>query len=190
MDAGRLRIVTSTRPPSRPDAPAHPLLEHAHVLHDLAWHLSRDRDEAADLVQEAFARALRSWSQFDAGTNLKAWALRILRNTWLDRRRHRRRSPVDPSSLEDPEEGRTAFAGEDTLRGDVELGRLRGLVARDIEEALAKLGEDQRAVILLDLEGLTEAEMASVLDCPQGTVKSRLSRARAALRARLSDYGG
>lgn len=187
-EAIRLRSVTPPRPRARRDDPGHPLLGLADVLYDLAWHLSRDRLEAEDLVQEAFARALRSWSQFEPGTDLKAWVLRILRNTWLDRCRHECRSPVIPATGEDPEEGAPRPIEDGSLRGDVELGRLRGLVARDIENALSDLGEEQRTVILLDLEGLTEAEMSSVMGCLPGTIKSRLSRARAALRARLLDY--
>jgi RNA polymerase sigma-70 factor, ECF subfamily len=187
-EAIRLRAVTPSRPGTRRDDPGQLLLGLADVLYDLAWHLTRDRGEAEDLVQEAFARALRAWSQFEPGTDLKAWVLRILRNAWLDRCRHERRSPVSPAAGEDPEEGAPPPAEDGSLRGDVELGRLRGLVARDIENALSGLGEEQRTVILLDLEGLTEAEMSSVMGCLPGTVKSRLSRARAALRARLLDY--
>jgi RNA polymerase sigma-70 factor (ECF subfamily) len=157
------------------------MLGHADALHDLAWHLARERSEAEDLVQETFSRALRSWNQFQPGTNLKAWLLRILRNAWLDRLRHHRHDPVDRSTA--PPDGEDGW-----LRGDVELERMRGLVAGEIDEALGQLREEHRTAILLDLEGLTEAEMASVLGCAAGTVKSRLSRARAVLRARLADY--
>jgi RNA polymerase sigma-70 factor (ECF subfamily) len=178
-------------PPSRRgrrDAHGHPILAHANALYDLAWHLTRDRGEAEDLVQEAFSRSLRSWNQFEPGTSLKAWLLRILRNTWLDRLRHRRRDPVAPDSGDAASEAAPS-AGEDSwLRGDAELEQMRGLVAAEIEEALGRLGEEQRTVILLDLEGLSEAEMASVLGCAPGTVKSRLSRARALLRVLLADY--
>jgi RNA polymerase sigma-70 factor (ECF subfamily) len=160
-------------------------LEHTDALYRVACRLAGRDDEAEDLVQETFARALGSRSQFEPGTNLRAWLFRILRNVYIDRYRRSRRSSLRES---DDDPGDLTASTEDPIRGDQELERLRGVVAEDIEAALASLSVNARTVILLDLEGLTETELAEALGCTLGTVKSRLSRARAALRIRLRDY--
>jgi RNA polymerase sigma-70 factor (ECF subfamily) len=161
------------------------ILAYADTLYNFARYLSGNSTDAEDLVQETYARALRAAAQFEPGTNLKAWLFRILRNTWLSLIRRRHNDPtvggldtVAPNV--EPEQ--TWFCD------DVELDRLRKRVAAEIEQALLTLSEEARTVILLDLEGLTESDVAAVLGCPVGTVKSRLSRARHALRRQLRDY--
>jgi RNA polymerase sigma-70 factor (ECF subfamily) len=163
-------------------------LAYADILHNLARYLTRNATDAEDLVQETYTRALRAASQFTPGTNLKAWLFRILRNTFISLYRRQRHDPtvggldtVNPSQ-------RDAAEGE-WLRGDLELDCLRGVVGEEIEQALMSLSEDARTIVLLDLEDLSEQEIASVVGCAVGTVKSRLSRARMALRRQLSDYG-
>ncbi len=162
-------------------------LAYADALHNFARYLTGDPAEAEDLVQETYIRAMQSAAQFTPGTNLKAWLLRILRNAYFSRWRSSRRHPTDG--------GLDTVAGpvpddpsQEPLRGDMELDRLRNVVAADIEKALMNLSPDGRAVVLLDLEGHTETEVAEILGCAVGTVKSRLARARAALRKSLQDY--
>jgi RNA polymerase sigma-70 factor (ECF subfamily) len=159
-------------------------LTHADDLFRFAYYLSRSSASAEDLVQDTFARALSSSAQFQRGTNLKAWLLRILRNVFIDGKRRAQHDPTHAAT----EETEGAADEKSLLRGDIELEQLRRVVAEDIEDALFALPEEGRTVILLDLEGMTEGEIASVMGCAVGTVKSRLSRARAHLRERLKEY--
>jgi RNA polymerase sigma-70 factor (ECF subfamily) len=162
-------------------------LRHADALYDLACHLTRSASAAEDLVQETFARALGAQASFSSDGNLKAWLFKILRNAFIDATRRRRTNPTYGSSALD-DSTVEASPSQDLLRGDIEIDRLRALVSEDIEAALGTLSPDSRTVILLDLEGFTEAEMTEVMGWPAGTIKSRLSRARKVLRERLREY--
>jgi RNA polymerase sigma-70 factor (ECF subfamily) len=162
-------------------------LAYSDTLHNTARYLTGNEADADDLVQETYARAFKASDQFTPGTNLKVWLFRILRNTFISQYRWHRHDPtvggldtVDPAAQGPPQ--------EEWLRGDIEMDRLRKVVAGKIEQAMLSLSEEARTVILPDLEGLTEVEVAQVLGCAVGTVKSRLARARAALRGRLKDY--
>jgi RNA polymerase sigma-70 factor (ECF subfamily) len=172
-------------PRAREDVDARSLaeeaLEHLDSLHHFARYLTGCVSEAEDLVQDTYARALGAHAtaaSFERGTNMRAWLFRILRNAFIDSRRRARKAA--------PEEDATSAI--EPLLGDVEMEALRGVVVGNIERALAALSDDARAVVLLDLEGFTESEAAEVLGCAEGTIKSRLSRARETLRRKLAEY--
>ncbi len=161
-------------------------LAYADALHNFARYLTGSSADAEDLVQETYARALQAAAQFTPGTNLKAWLFRILRNAYFSQRRSDRRHPTE--GLDTTDVPGSEHSSDDLLRGDLDVDRLRNVVAEDIEKAMMRLSPDGRTVILLDLEGHTETEVADIVGCPVGTVKSRLARARAALRKSLHDY--
>ena len=159
-------------------------LGHADALYNLARWLARDPIEAEDLVQETFTRALAAAHQFEAGSNLKAWLFRILRNAYLDSLRRSKTEAAEPQAENVDEIGPAELETVD----ESQSAQIRAVVADEIAQAVRALPEIWRTVVILDLEGLTESEMASVLGCAEGTVKSRLSRARAVLRERLAPH--
>jgi len=158
-------------------------LAHADALYNHARRLTGAEADADELVQETYVRALAAAHAFD-GAYLKAWLFKIMRNVFIDLYRRGRHAPV--LSELDVIDGDAAYAR--TSRDLPEPARLPPMVASEIEAALGALSEEARTIILLDLEGFTETEAADVLECPLGTVKSRLSRARALLREKLKDY--
>jgi RNA polymerase sigma-70 factor (ECF subfamily) len=181
--AGHLQLVGAhtLSPPgwSGPEA-----LAHADRLYNLGRRLTGNDADAEELVQETYVRALAGAHTF-VGGNLKAWLFKILRNTFVDLRRRNRTVPAPATGDLD---GAAAGDEAELLRDDLELERLRRVVGEEIEAALAGLSDEARTIVLLDVEGFSETEVADVLGCPVGTVKSRLSRARLHLRQRLKDY--
>lgn len=139
-----------------------------------------DRSDADCLLQETFLRAFKGFESFRPGTNLKAWLFKILNNTLASMMRTRRAVPVgDGEVLE-----RGAAGDAERMRAyDTELAALAGVMDEHLEHAVKALAPDMKEILVLaDIEGLPYAEIARVLDLPEGTVKSRVSRARARLR--------
>lgn len=136
--------------------------------------LTRNQADADDLVQLAIERALRRTDQWQPGTRLDHWMIGIMRNAWIDEIRARKRR----SALFAPEEA-GEHVGETPMQGVAE--------ALDIQDAVARLPEEQRIVIALVLvEGFSYKEAAQLLEIPIGTLTSRLARARTALQVLLS----
>jgi RNA polymerase sigma-70 factor (ECF subfamily) len=151
-------------------------------LYGFAVRLARDPEEASDLVQESYLRAFRTFDNFVPGTNAKAWLFRILYSVFANDRRKRRRQRVVAMEELEPHFERVAMEAWRSGRGAARAVEN----AAALEEALACLPEEYRAVVLLvDVEGLTYGEAAEALACPPGTVRSRLSRARRGLFAAL-----
>lgn len=152
---------------------------HIASLRRYARSLLRNSADAEDLVQEALARAVSRADTFKAGTNLRAWLFTILHNVHVNQVRSRASRP-DEVPVEAVESRLVTPARQEER---VEL--------RDMARALDDLPVEQRQVLLLvALEGLKYEEVAETLGVPIGTVMSRLSRAREAVRAKLSNEGG
>ena len=154
--------------------------------------MTRRREEAEDLVQETLLRAYRFFHRYEAGTNIKAWLIRIMRNLFINRYRKRQREPeaVDTGGAEEVLESLMENASTQHSPGaNPEEILASGSVDEEIERALASLPDEYRIVLLLSaMEELSYKEIAAVLECPIGTVMSRLHRARRMMQSKLMEY--
>jgi RNA polymerase sigma-70 factor (ECF subfamily) len=148
-------------------------------LYNFANWLAQDRTEAEDLVQETYAKALKGFSSFQTGTNFRAWMYRILRNTFLTSRTGLKASAMVALDSDDAPE---LPAGPDTP----ETILLEHSQHQLLQTAIEALPVHFREVLLLcEVEEMSYQEIAETLSIPMGTVMSRLSRARKALRDSL-----
>jgi RNA polymerase sigma-70 factor, ECF subfamily len=161
---------------SRQDEFARIALPHSQSLLRVALRLTFDSSVAEDLVQETFLLAWRSFHQFRRGTNVRAWLFRILFNAFYGQGRKLRAVPP-LISLDEPE--------RDAV--NVVRAGMSSIEAAEVSQALGRLSPEHRTVLLLGVvEGFTCQEISGILSVPIGTVMSRLSRARLALRAHLA----
>jgi len=161
-------------------------LVHLEVVYRTAYALSGRSQEAEELAQTTFTKALERFDSFAEGTNCRAWLLRILRNTWFDRLRHRKATgtsvPIEEDLLAEAEP-----AGEVTWSDARDL--LENFSDEQIIAALKSLPDEQRLTLfLVEVKELSHQEAAQILGVAVGTIKSRASRARAALKLALADH--
>ncbi len=163
----------------RDETYARQVLPEIDVLLRVALSLTDQRADAEDLVQDTLLRAWRSLATFD-GRNPRAWLLTILRNAHLNSVRKQR-----PGLLHDPDASEKRQTSADSAISAEDSVVLQGFDER-VETALAALPEDfRRAVLLIDVSGLDYATAAAFLEVPEGTVMSRVHRARKRIRAAL-----
>ena len=158
------------------------------ALNNFAYHLTYNQSDAEDLVQETFLKAYRFIDKYDEGTNAKAWLFRILKNAFINEYRKKSKAPqavdIDQANLLKDEDEK-AFKGFNDLREEM----FQNMMGDEITNAINTLQEDFRTVILLcDVEDFTYEEIATILEIPIGTVRSRLHRARNLLREKLRNY--
>jgi RNA polymerase sigma-70 factor, ECF subfamily len=166
------------------------VLEHLDMLYAVALKLTRNTSDAQDLTQNTAVKALRFHHKFEEGTYIKAWLLTILRNTFINEYRRKARRPtfVELTGLEtQPDAQPKADGPADVPRSDP--SELMELLEDEVKQAIDSLPEDfRKAVIMADLEDYSYKEIAEEMNCPLGTVMSRLYRGRKLLREQLQNY--
>ena len=158
-------------------------------LYNMAFRLTRNAEDAEDLIQETYLKAYKHYDKFEAGTNLKAWLFRIMKNTFINGYRKKQSQPPQSAFSEIEGTFENLVEAGDGQAANPEQEFLAKVLDEDVQLALDALREDYRMVILLvDLEGFSYKEAASILEVPVGTVMSRLYRGRRMLEQVLLEY--
>jgi len=161
-------------------------LEHLDALYGFAMVLTRDRTEAEDMVQETYLRASQAFGRLRPDSNLKGWLFTIMRNLWLNQVRH---TKLAGRVVELDAEGEEHWQWPAHLNDDPHFVLLQKVQREQVRAAVERLPVSYREVIVLrDFEDFSYQQIAAILACPAGTVMSRLGRARAQLRALLSEW--
>lgn len=163
-------------------------LPHEAALYNYALKIAGNTDDAQDLVQETYYKAYRHFDKFQAGTNSKAWMFMILKNSFINDYRKSKREPykLDYEQIQNFYEN---VKSDRSQTNNLDKEYYNNLLDDELTEAIDKLPAKMREVFLLcDLEGHSYEETAELVDCPIGTVRSRLHRARHMLQEILFDY--
>jgi RNA polymerase sigma-70 factor, ECF subfamily len=165
-------------------------IPHLSYIYTAALYLTKDEHEAEDLVQETYLRAYRFFHKFEPGTNCRAWLLSIQRHLFINRYRQRKTQPefLDWEKIDHDYES-FVLSQENREQTNPEHLLSCHVMGKEIEEALKGLPEEFRtAIVLVDIDELTYEEAAQIMECPIGTVRSRLCRGRRILQLALRDY--
>ncbi len=165
------------------------VLSHLDRLYSYAIHLTSDRDDAFDLVQDTYLNALKSEMQYSLGTNAGAWLFTIMRNLFLNKlRRKNRKNEGNVGEWIDQMAG-TDMIGFEKTKTDPSARLFDRLLREDIVRAINTLPvEFREAVVLCDIQGFSYADISMILGVPIGTVRSRIHRGRMILRNMLAEW--
>jgi RNA polymerase sigma-70 factor (ECF subfamily) len=165
-------------------------IPHLSHIYSAALYLTNDEQEAQDLVQETYLRAYRFFHKFNPDTNCRAWVLSIQRRLFINRYKRKKREPklIDWEKIDEDYEAMVLQDGRAETCNPEMLFCSRAMGA-EVEDALKALPDEFRsAIILVDIEELSYEEAGTVMECPVGTVRSRLSRGRRMLQVALKNY--
>jgi len=164
-------------------------IPHLPSLYTAALYLTKDEHEAEDLVQETYMRAYRFFHKFEAGTNCRAWLLSIQRHLFINGYRQKNTQPEFLDWEKIDQDCELFVSQENTEKWNPENLISSRVMGSEVERVLKELPEEFRtAIVLVDMEELTYEEAARIMECPIGTVRSRLSRGRRILQLALRDY--
>jgi RNA polymerase sigma-70 factor (ECF subfamily) len=164
------------------------VLKHSSALKSFALKMTNDGDDAEDLVQDTLLKAFRFYDKFEKGTNAKAWLFQIMKNSFINNYRKNHREP-DKVDYDDIQNFYETIKADEVKSKHSENDAFNNVLDDDIANALSILPDDFRTIVFLsDIEGYTYEEIADFMDCPIGTVRSRLHRARKMLYALLYQY--
>jgi len=163
-------------------------IPHSDILYNYALRMTGNADDARDLLQETFLKAFRFWDKYEKGTNVRAWLFRIMKNTYINVYRKAVKEP-DTVDYNDIQNFYNVIRESSADANDLQEKLFGHLLDDDVTKALEALPEEFRTVVILcDIEGLTYEEIAEFVECPVGTVRSRLHRGRKLLYATLFEY--
>ncbi len=164
-------------------------LPHMEALHRTALRMTKNENDAEDLVQETYVKAYRFWNRFEPGSNCRAWLFKIMTNIFINEYRSKSRSPVSVNVDELDDNFLYGQLAAGSASENPEQQFFSKIFDDDVKKAVEDLPDDFRLVVVLSfLEGFSYQEIADIMDLQLGTVKSRLHRGRKLLQKELLDY--
>jgi len=164
-------------------------LPHMDALFRTALRMTKNTNDAEDLVQETYVKAYRFWEKFEPGSNARAWLFKIMTNVFINEYRSKSRTPVAVNVDELDDNFLYGQLATSAPADDPEKKLFAKIFDEDVKRAIENLPDDFRLVVVLSfIEGFSYQEIAEIADLQLGTVKSRLHRGRKLLQKELLDY--